>query len=265
MLPYVQEASLPEAWCLKPWPFAYCWQTKSLSLRPKLIDWQTFCLSVYAKGQGKSSSWQTFCLSINDFGIFSVFFFVFLESLIDKKSVSKRKPQTIFFDPWQTFCLSVHGKMCHWQTKSLSMKLKVCHWQTFCLSMTKSVPLTDKRSVNEAKSVPLTDFLSVSDHKCATDRQKVCQTKTLVQWQTFCLSVAHFWSHWQTKSLSAIAKWCHWQTKSLSVINVSKYIIQKRLFRRENINNHRPRIFLSLMQDAHKDSAANRETSFPLG
>jgi len=55
----VQEASLPEAFGLKPWPFACHWQTKSLSLRPKIIDWQTYCLSVYAKGQEKSSSWQT--------------------------------------------------------------------------------------------------------------------------------------------------------------------------------------------------------------
>ena len=40
----------------------------------------------------------------------------------------------------------------------------------------------------------------------------------------------------------------------------------KRGFSEEiNINNHRPKSFLSLMEDAHKVLAANRKVIFPLG
>ena len=123
------KASLPEAFCLKPWPFACHWQTKSLSLGQS--HWLTDFLSVSAK-----KSWVAdrlfVCQSMN-FAFFHFFCF-FLEPLTDKKSVSNRNVQTVFFGPWQFFCLSVHAKMCHWQTKSLSMKPKVCHWQTKSLS-----------------------------------------------------------------------------------------------------------------------------------
>ena len=89
-------------------------------------------------------------------------------------------------------------------------------------------------------------FVCQCMQKCATDRQKVCQC-----WQTF--------GHWQTKSLSAIAKWYHWQTKSLSVMNFQNNITQNSFLQKININNHKPKSFLSLVKDAHKDSAANRE------
>ena len=120
------------------------------------------------------------------------------------------------------------------------------------VSDSKNMPLTDKKSVNEAKSVPVTHFLSVSDQKCATDRQKVCQPKTFGP-VTDSLSVSN------SKMMPLTDK------KSVSE-KFSKYIIHKTFFSEEiNINNHRPKLFLSLMEDTHKDLAANRKVNFPLG
>ena len=201
MIAKVQEASLPEAWCLKPWPFAYCWQTKSLSLRPKVIDWQTFCLSVHTKCC-REVEWLTDKKSVNQwFLYFSVDSFWFF-GVTDRQKVcqwhKKWVNSTSFFSFWQTFCLSVLAKMCHWQKKSLSMKPEVCHWQTFCLSM----------------------------------RPKVCH------WQTKSLSLKPKVCRWQTKSLSAIPKWCHWQTKSLSVQNFQITSFKRGSLQEININNH---------------------------
>ena len=107
--------------------------------------------------------------------------------------------------------------------------------------------------------------------KSYTDRYFTCQSMNLppltgkspvseskiIHWQVKCLSVTYFPAtdrYFTCQSENIL----HWQVIYLSVRNFQITSFKRGGFEEININNHKPKSFLSLVEDAHKDSVANR-------
>ena len=148
------EASLPEAFCLKPCPFACHWQTKSLSLGKKsLIDRLFVCQCMQKAKESRVADRLFVCQSMN-FAFF--LWFIWFFGITDREKVCQQcgapsRYSYLFF--LQAFCLS---------------------------SPCKNVPLRDKKSVSAGKDE---FFVCQCMQKCATDRQKVCQWSHIAQWK----------------------------------------------------------------------------------